>query len=121
ARRRSERRSRVAEAVADAANGQQVLRLARVALELLAEVAHVDVDRARLPIGGIAPERPEQHLAAEDAAGARDEGAQELEFDVGELHRLAGDLDRPARWIDAKLARDQDLTVRPRTARRGGA
>ena len=60
---------RVAEAVADAAHGEDVRRLARVGLDLLAQVADVDVDRARLAVGRVAPDRLEQRLAAVDAAG----------------------------------------------------
>ena len=67
------RRHRVPEAVADAAHGVDQLGLARVALELLAQMADVDVDRARLAVLGAAPERLEQHLARVDAPGMRRE------------------------------------------------
>ncbi len=75
--------------------------VARLRLELLAQVPDVDVDRARVAVVGALPERLEQHPAAEDAARLRRERAQELELDVGELHRLVPhDLDRPARHVD---------------------
>ena len=76
----------VAEAVADAAHGEDVLGLLGVALELLAQVADVDVDRARVAVGGVAPDAREQHLAGEDAARAAGASAPEdLELDEGGL------------------------------------
>ena len=68
--------------VADAAHRLDQLRLVRVDLELLPQVADVDVDRPRLPVGVVAPQRLEQRLPAEDAARAGGERAQELELDV---------------------------------------
>src|SRR5215217_8078745 len=70
----------VAEAVADAAHGEDVLGLLGVGLELLAQVADVDVDRARVAVGGVAPEPREEHVAREHAAGTRGERAQDLEL-----------------------------------------
>ena len=58
----------VAEAVADAAHREEVLRLLGVELELLAQVADVDVDRARVAEGGVAPDARQQHLAREHPA-----------------------------------------------------
>ena len=55
---------RVAEAVADAAHREDQLRLARVALDLLAQVTDVDVDRPRLAVVGAAPEPLEQRAGA---------------------------------------------------------
>src|SRR6476659_3521772 len=46
----------VAEAIADAAHREQVLGGARVPLELLPKVANVDVDGARVPVGGVSPD-----------------------------------------------------------------
>ena len=45
----------VAEAVADAPDREDVFRLAGIALELLAKVPDVHVDRARLAVVGAAP------------------------------------------------------------------
>src|SRR6201989_1435361 len=73
---------RVAEPVADPAHGEQVLRVLRVALELLAQVADVDVDRARVAVGAVAPDAREQHVARPHAAGAGGEREQDLELDV---------------------------------------
>src|SRR3712207_7573494 len=49
-------------------HGEDQLGVARVLLELLAQVADVDVDRARVAVGGVAPDALEQHRAAEHAA-----------------------------------------------------
>ena len=56
-----------------------------VALELLAQVADVDVDRARVAVGGVAPDLLEQHLARLDPARRAGERGEDLELDVGEL------------------------------------
>ena len=63
--------SALPEAVADAAHGQDQLRLVRILLDLLAQVADVHVDRARLAVVGAAAEALEQLPAREDAARAR--------------------------------------------------
>src|SRR6478609_9506293 len=55
----------VAEPVADSAHGEDVLRLLGVALELLAQVPDVDVDRAGVAERGVAPHALEQHVARE--------------------------------------------------------
>ena len=44
------------EAVADPAHGLDALRIGRVELQLLAQVAHVHVDRARLAVVGRIPD-----------------------------------------------------------------
>src|SRR6185437_7106584 len=79
----------VAEAVADAAHGEDVDGLARIRLDLLAQVPDVYVDGARLAVGRVAPDRLEQRLAGVDPAGVERERVQNLELDVGELHRRA--------------------------------
>src|SRR5205807_2791040 len=80
ARRRSGTGSRPGP-VAHAADGLDPLRIA----ELLTQMADVDVDRPRFPVGVVAPQSLQERLAAEDAAGLRDERPQQLELDVGEL------------------------------------
>ena len=77
------------EAVADAAHGEEELGLLGVALELLAQVADVDVDGARVAVLGVAPDVLEQGLAAEHPAGRAGEGAEDLELDVGDADLLA--------------------------------
>src|SRR5215216_4927122 len=83
------RHSSFAEAVADAAHREQVLRGARIALQLLAEVTNVDVDGAGIPVGRVAPDLLQQHLARLHPPGRAREGGQDLELDIGQLHPLA--------------------------------
>src|SRR5438874_12954630 len=64
--RRSGTVSPVAKAVADTADGQDVLGRPRLGLELLAQVPDVDVDRAGIAVVRALPERLEQHAPAED-------------------------------------------------------
>src|SRR4051812_16882672 len=75
--------SLVAEAVAHTTHGEDVLRFLGVALELLAQVADVDVDRAGVAVGGVAPHALQQHVAREHASRRARQGAQDLELDVG--------------------------------------
>jgi hypothetical protein len=85
----------------------------RVALDLLAQVAHVDVDGARLAVVGAAAELLEQLPPREDAAGRAGEHAQELELDEGQLHLVPAHLHRAPRHVDAQLAHLDDLVVQP--------
>src|SRR5918994_1679842 len=79
----------VAEAVADAADREDEVGLLGVALDLLAQVADVDVDRARVAVGGVAPDPREQHVAREDPAGAAGQRVGDLELDEGRGDALA--------------------------------
>src|ERR671919_2345111 len=79
----------VAEPVADPPHREQILGPARIALELLAQVADVDVDRPRIAELRVAPDPPEQRLAGEHAARRRRPRGQDLELDVRELHGRA--------------------------------
>ena len=54
------RHSALPEAVADPSHGEDQLRLVRILLDLLAEVADVDVDRPRLAVVGAAAQALEQ-------------------------------------------------------------
>src|SRR3954453_7337066 len=74
----------VAEAVADAAHGEDVLGRLRVGLELLAQVTDVDVDGTRVAVGGVTPHPAEEHVAGEDAARRAGERPEDLELDEGE-------------------------------------
>ena len=76
--------SPVPEPVPNAAHREDVLRVARVPLDLLAQVSNVDVDRSRVAKRGAAPELPEQRLTAVHAAGARRERPEKLERDSRE-------------------------------------
>src|SRR5829696_10086130 len=94
----------VPEAVADAAHGQDQLRSLRLLLELFAQVADVDVDRARVAVGGIAPYALEKHRAAEHSPRAASQRREHLELDVGEPHGLVAHLDLTAIEVDAQVA-----------------
>src|SRR5439155_18868190 len=108
--------------VPDSAYREEVFGLARVSLELLTKVPDVDVDGARLAVRRVAPEGPEEHLAREDAARLGRKGPEQLELDVGQLHRLAAEIDRSLGGIEAEISRFDNLTVLLRTlARQRGA
>src|SRR6185312_16062773 len=78
--------------------GEDVDGLARIRLDLLAQVPDVDVDRARLAVGRVAPDGLEQRLAGVDPSGVQGERVPHLELDVGEL-RLAGSMASPSATI----------------------
>src|SRR3954462_6993314 len=69
-------------------------------LELLAQVADVDVDRARVAVGAVAPDRAQELLAGEELAGALHEAGQDLELRERHAHRRAGDGDLPRALVD---------------------
>ena len=88
-------------------------------LDLLAEVTHVDVDRAAR--GSRAPAQALEELPArEDDPRARSEQCEHLELDERQLHRLASDLDDPAWKVDPRLTLLDDFQPLPsrRRARR---
>src|SRR5262249_24174602 len=94
----------VPEAVSDAADREQVLRVLWVVLELLAQVADVDVDRARVAVGGVCPDPVEQHVAREDPPGGAGQGRQDLELDKGQLGLVASHLDRALQEVETQIA-----------------
>src|SRR5918998_4385187 len=91
----------LAEDIPDTPRGVDELGVAGVALDLLAEVADVDVHRA-LVAELVAPHPPEQRAARENPARARGEGHEELELGVGEIHLLAPYGDPAAGEVDAE-------------------
>ena len=74
----------IPEPVAHTPHRKQVLGIARVALDLLPQVADVDVNGPRIAIVGVAPDVLEQGLAALDPSRRRRERGEDLELDVGE-------------------------------------
>src|ERR687894_1247753 len=78
----------LAEDIPDTPRGVDELGVAGVALDLLAEVADVDVHRA-LVAELVSPHPSQKRAAREHPAGARGEGYQELELGVGEVHLFA--------------------------------
>src|SRR5688500_9297597 len=101
----------VAEAVPDAAHGEQVLGVLGVLLDLLAQVADVDVDRPRVAEGRVAPDPGQQHLAREDPAGVAGERLEDLELDVRRLDVLVADLDGALGEVHPQLADLERLVV----------
>src|SRR5436190_3126789 len=97
----------VAEAIPDASHGEQVLGVLGVALDLLAQVTDVNVDRARVAVGGIAPDPGQQHVPGEHATGRAGEGGEDLELDERQLRLVAAYADRALREIDPHLPDEQ--------------
>src|SRR3954454_12890511 len=97
--------SSVSEVVPHAAHGEEELRILRIALHLLAQMADVDVDRAWVAEGRVAPQAVEQHRAAEHPARVAGEDREDLELHVGEADRLFANLDGALGEVDAQVAR----------------
>ena len=97
------------------------LRIARIALDLLAQMPHVHVDRARFPVIGAPAQALEELAPREDDAGALREHDEHLELDERQLRRLAANIDGSARHVDAKLAALDELLAFARQVRRRGS
>src|SRR3712207_222836 len=89
----------LAENIPDAPRGVDELGVPGVALDLLAEVADVDVYCA-LVAELVAPHPPQKRAAREHPAGARGEGHEELELGVGQVDLLAAHGDPAAGEVD---------------------
>ena len=104
---------RIAEAVAHAAHGEDVLRVLGVDLELLAQVADVDVDGARV---AVAPSRPTRAVSSMSRVNTRPglarQRAQDLELDEV-VDGLAAAL-RTLRFASRGAARGPRATPRRR-------
>src|SRR5579862_5960051 len=77
------------EAVADAANGDEVARLGRIFFELRAELEHEVVDGAQGDVVAGAPHALEQLLAREGAVVRFDQAPEHVEFGGRELDERA--------------------------------
>src|SRR5579862_4914220 len=66
-------------AIAGSTDGDDQARFLGGRLELLAQMADVNVDRARVAIRGVAPDRAQQLLAVEQAAGLAHQAREQLE------------------------------------------
>src|SRR3954451_18162063 len=89
------------ELVARAAHGQHELRQRRVVLDLVAQVAHVDVDRLLVLVERlVVPQELEQLAPAEDASGPAGEMPQDLELRRGEPDSPVAALDAPSLEVD---------------------
>src|SRR5579884_1699297 len=102
---------RVAEAVADAAHRQQVLRVLWVPFELLAQMPDVDVDRAGVAVRRVAPDTGQEHVPGEDSARCSRQRRQDLELDVGQLCLGAADPDRAFAKVDPQVAEHEGSLV----------
>ena len=80
------------EAVADAAQGFQILGMAGVELDFFTEAAYVDVDRPRGHERSFFPDSVEQLIAGEDAAAMGSEIFEQAEFTYRGEHVAALDL-----------------------------
>src|SRR5204863_99532 len=69
--------------VPEAAHGEHMARVGRVSFDLRAQPAHVHVDQSTVAEVAVAPHSFEQHLATEDAPGARRQLAQQAELGLG--------------------------------------
>src|ERR1700722_5277366 len=94
----------VSESVADAADREHEFGVLGVELDLLAQVADVDVDRALVAVGRVAPDPRQQHVAGEHPARRARQCRQQLELDVGQLDVVAADPHGPFREVDSHLA-----------------
>src|SRR5215210_6243649 len=70
-------------------------RLLGPVLELLPEVADVDVDGTWIAIGAVAPDRPQQLLPVEQVAGTRHETCQQLVLGERQLDGLVAQAHLP--------------------------
>src|SRR6188768_665168 len=111
----------VPEAVPRAPHREDQLRLARVALDLLPEMADVDVDRARLAVVGTPADALEQLSAAEHDPRLRREQREQLELDERERDGRAPDVHRAARKVDDDLAPVDHVLAPAREMRVRGA
>src|SRR5438309_2288852 len=68
----------------------------RLAADLVAQPAHVDVDDVRARVEAVAPDGGEDPLLAERLAGTGHEFAQQEELALGELDSAKVALDEPA-------------------------
>src|SRR3984957_4134698 len=73
-----------------AIDGQQMLGVCRIWLQLLAQLQNLIIYRTRRRIEIVSPNLVEQDIACEDALGIYREEFQELEFVSGKNNRIAG-------------------------------
>src|ERR1700722_20529318 len=92
------------EAVADAADGDQVARALRILLELGAELLDEVVDGARRAVVVRAPDAGEDGVAAERRAARLDEADQDVELRRRHLDRSAGAGDGAGGGVDLPVA-----------------
>src|SRR5437763_4533154 len=99
--------------VADPPDGDDRRRLA----ELAPELAHVDVDGARVARECVAPDALEELVAREDEAAVVEQLPEEVELLRRELDLLVAHVHLPPAGVDAQVA-VPDLRALPRLPRR---
>src|SRR5215469_1058921 len=97
------------EAVADSAQGLQILGMARIALDFLAQAADVNIDRARRNKWSFLPHCIEQLIPGEDAASMRRKILKETELTHGGQDIVSADLNRHAGDVDFEIAEAKHL------------
>src|ERR1700722_16155216 len=91
------------EAVACSAHCLEVAGVLGVGLDLLPDAPHVDIDGTGRDEAGIAPDRIEQMVAAEDAAGVAGQIVQQAKLCRGGGGELAAHLELHGAGVDEDL------------------
>src|SRR5579872_1306404 len=92
------------EAVADPRLGDEVLRVARIGLELLAQLAHEHAQVLGLLLRGLAPHGLEKRAVRDDAVRMPRHVDEEIELLRREAHFLAARVHAPTLEVDAEFA-----------------
>src|SRR5580704_846558 len=92
------------EAVAGAAHGLEIAGIFRVGLDLLADAADVNVDRARGDVGGVAPDGVEKVIAGKHASLVAREIIEQAELGGGGGYGVAAHGESHGRGIDFDVA-----------------
>jgi hypothetical protein len=101
--------SALGEGVPDTSHRQDERGIGRVVLDLLAQVADVDVDRLLVLVERlVVAQQLEQLAAGVDAARAAGEVAQDLELGRGQADPAGAALDAPALEVDDQVAMADD-------------
>src|SRR4029079_8360963 len=107
--RRSETSSALGECVADTSDRQDERGCARVVLDLVAQMAHVDVDGLLVLVERLVVAQELEQLAARvHPAGARRQMAQDLEFSGGRPPPPVATLDTTPLEVDEEVAMPDD-------------
>src|SRR6185437_298897 len=96
------------ESISGAAHGLQIAWIFRVRLDFLTDTAHVDIHRARSNKAGVAPNRIEEVVAAEDAARMPRQIVEQPEFGGGRSCELAANLQLHGARVNNNLFKAND-------------
>src|SRR5205814_7457443 len=97
-------RSTFAQTIAETTDGfDRVTGLA----QFLPQSAHVSIDGAGVDHAFVTPDVAEQAIAFLNATAALHQGAQQFEFDAGEMHDLAIDQNLMAQSVDSDRTSDK--------------